>query len=163
MDLALTLTWRLVREGVISEADLHRLWACARPRSSSCPSTVSSPVIRPTSSSSIRRNVDRQPRDPVLQELQHPLPGPGDAGPRPPSLAGRRTAVLETGKSPCNLVPCPNGVCADGHGIFRRMGEGIPASRLLVTDTFVAKVRTAADVVPAHGGYFHRCRTFAEH
>lgn len=27
MDLALTLTWRLVREGVISEADLHRLWS----------------------------------------------------------------------------------------------------------------------------------------
>ena len=27
MDLALTLTWQLVREGVISEADLHRLWS----------------------------------------------------------------------------------------------------------------------------------------
>ena len=47
MDLALPLTWQLVREGVISEADLHR-----RPRSSICPSTASSPVIRPTSSSS---------------------------------------------------------------------------------------------------------------
>ena len=47
-----------------------------------------------------RRKVDRQPRDPVLQELQHSLPGPGDAGPRPPSLAGRRAAVLKNREKP---------------------------------------------------------------
>ena len=125
MDLALTLTWRLVREGVISEADLHRLWS-VRPAEIFKLPLNRFEVIRPTSSSSIPKK-----RGPSAARPCTPRAA------TPPSWARRcRAASAITGwaayscsrnrESPCNLVPCPNGVCADGHGIFRRMGGRDP-------------------------------------
>lgn len=95
LDLALSLTWELVRAGVLAEADLQRLW-CRRPAeifhlpwNGFAPGDPADFFLLDPEAVWVPGREDH-----VLQKSEHALSGARTARARCPPLAGRQAAVL---------------------------------------------------------------------